>query len=347
MTSLSEASSHPSSKPGAPGHGANRHGVGSHATGGHCTGGHGGCGPRAPLIDPTAQVHPSARVGPGAVVEAGTIVGPHCVLGAGARIGPGCRLGPRVQITPGAVVEAGCTLDTGAVIGGLDIADDLAPLGKAAAGGEEGASDKGVPAEGLAPAVRLGEGCHVGEYTVVQGSCRLSTCIEAGAFIMARCLIGPGVRIGRQVVVTNNSVVGPRARVGDFSVLGGFSVVGAGVELGQRVMVGGLSWVAEDVPPFLLVHGLPARPFDINRVGLRRSGFPPPVREALHRALRLLLWGPADLAEVFSQLEPDAAALDEVRELVAFVQSRPRLMAGWRRQEVHGRGMGDGGDDGA
>ena len=284
-----------------------------------------GCGPG---IDPTAQVHPAAVVGDGAVIEGGATVGPHCVVGPRARVGPGCRLGPRVQLAPGAVLEARCTLDAGAVIG-----DPEGPAG----GGER-------------PPVRLGEGCHVGEYTVLRGTPDQPTCVGPGAFIMARCLIGPGARIGRQAVVTNNSVVGPGARVGDFSVLGGFSVVAAGVELGRRVMVGGLSWVAEDVPPFVLVHGLPARPFDINRVGLRRSGCPPPVREALHRALRLLLLGPPDPQAALRQLGVDFGAFDEVRELVEFVERRPQLLASWRRHpvqpHVQGKGTGDAAVDG-
>lgn len=281
-----------------------------------------------PGIASTAQVHPAAVVGDGAVIEGGATVGPHCVVGSRARVGPGCVLGPRVQLAPGAVLEGRCTLDAGAVIGD--------PEGPAGAGER--------------PPVRLGEGCHVGEYTVVRGTPDQPTCVDTGAFIMARCLIGSGARIGRQVVVTNNSVVGPGARVGDFSVLGGFSVVAAGVELGRRVMVGGLSWVAEDVPPFVLVHGLPARPFDINRVGLRRSGCPPPVREALHRALRLLLLGPADPQAVWRQLEVESSAFEEVRELVEFVARRPQLLTSWRRQpaqpHAQGKGTGDAAVDG-
>ena len=272
-------------------------------------------------------VHPTALLGRGVQLGAGSVIGPHCIIGDGVRIGPGSRVGPRARLADGVVVGPRCVLDVGCLLG-----EPAFGRGRTAPVGDPG----------LAAPVELGEGSHVGEYTVLAGQPGTPVRVGPEAFVMARCWVGPGSWIGRGAVLTNHTVLGPGSRVGELAVLGGFSAVAGGVELGRRVMVGSFSWVDDDVPPFLLVAGLPARPFDINRVGLRRSGFPAPLRDALHQALRVLLMGSADLEPALEFLRPWAARWVEVEELVEFVRRRPQLVRRWRQ---HGGPVTDGGEE--
>jgi UDP-N-acetylglucosamine acyltransferase len=71
-------------------------------------------------------------------------------------------------------------------------------------------------------------------------------------------------------------------------------------------MVGGYSKVVQDVPPYSLVDGRPARVLDLNVVGLRRNGVSPKTRADLRRAFKLLYRSNLNLPQ----------AVDAVREQV-------------------------------
>ena len=58
--------------------------------------------------------------------------------------------------------------------------------------------------------------------------------------------------------------------------------------IGSFSFVSGLSRVLHDVPPFMLVEGLPARPRCINVVALKRNEFSSDVIHSLSEAHRLI-----------------------------------------------------------
>jgi UDP-N-acetylglucosamine acyltransferase len=60
------------------------------------------------------------------------------------------------------------------------------------------------------------------------------------------------------------------------------------VRLGRYAMVGGKSKIVQDVLPFLITDGNPARVRGLNALGLRRAGFSGESRRALKNAYRAL-----------------------------------------------------------
>lgn len=257
--------------------------------------------------EPWARIHPTARLGSQVTVGPGSVIEAWSVIGAQARIGPGAYIGPHARIGEGVQVGPGCRVDAGACIGGAG------------------------PTQGVRVPVVLGANCHVGEHALIEGGLEAPTVLEDEAFVMARCRVAPGAVLGRGSVVTNNSCIGSGARLDPRSVVGGFCYVAPGVHIGTRVMVGAFSRIGADVPPYALVDGDPPRLYDVNRVGLRRAGAGPAVREALHRAFRLLFRSPTPLPEVLAQLAGDAKRHAEVRELLEFAQRRPRSLEMWRQ----------------
>ncbi|MCA9062944.1 MAG: acetyltransferase [Planctomycetaceae bacterium] len=101
--------------------------------------------------------------------------------------------------------------------------------------------------------------------------------IEAGAQLMAGCVVNPSAYIGLNTIINTNAVVehdcvigshahiAPSAclagtvRVGDMAHVGAGAVVRENVTIGPRAIIGAGAVVVRDVPPDTVVVGVPAQ----------------------------------------------------------------------------------------
>lgn len=237
-----------------------------------------------------ARLAPDVVVGWGVVVEddvevgSGTVLEPGTVLHAGTRIGARCRLGPY------------------AVIGG-------APM------------DRNF--EGESSFVVLGDEVVVREFATIHRATGegAATRVDDRSLVMCYVHIGHNARVGHECVLTNNVQLGGHAEIGDCAVLGGGTLVHQFTRVGAYAMVGGSSGVANDVLPYTLAQGSPARHFRTNRVGLQRRGFDAAARKRLESALRHLR---RKDDEAFAAL---ADAHEDVAAIRAFIASSERGVA--------------------
>lgn len=254
------------------------------------------------LIDPTARVDRRAeladgvKVGPYAIIEGpvhvdeGTEIGPHAVIYGPARLGRRNRIG------------------AGAALG-------LAP---------QDVSYRGEPTE-----LVIGDDNEIREYvTVSRGTVKGGgvTRIGSHCYLMHYSHVGHDAQVGDRVILTGYAGLAGHSRIGDGAVIGGMAGIHQFVSVGRLAMVGGLAMVRQDVPPFMLVAGNPARVHGLNLVGLRRAGIDPHVRSLLKQAYRLLYRSGLRLEEALSRIEALGTA-PELAELVAFARSSRRGIA--------------------
>ena len=88
------------------------------------------------------------------------------------------------------------------------------------------------------------------------------------------CMVGDGV------IFSNNGTIGGHVEVEDYAVIGGLTAVHQYCRIGRHAITGGCSKIVQDVPPFMIADGNPARVRGINQVGLERHGFDRGEREA-------------------------------------------------------------------
>ncbi len=94
------------------------------------------------------------------------------------------------------------------------------------------------------------------------------------------------------------------------------------VRMGRYAMIGGKSKIVQDVLPFFITDGNPARVRGVNSVGLRRAGFSEEARRTLKEAYRTLFRSATPIQEALKQL--DRVEDENVRHLLNFIRSSNR-----------------------
>ncbi|NDA32585.1 MAG: acyl-ACP--UDP-N-acetylglucosamine O-acyltransferase [Betaproteobacteria bacterium] len=217
-----------------------------------------------------ARIHPTAIVSPNAELDADVDVGPYCVVGDDVQLSAGCVLMSHV------VLEGPCQIDRN---------NRFHPF--ASIGGPP--QDKKY--NGEQTSVAIGKGNVFREcVTVNRGTVQDSgqTRIGDHNWIMAYVHIAHDCAIGAHCVLANSVNLAGHVRIGDYTVLGGYTGVHQYCQVGAHVMAGIASVIVKDVPPFLMISGNAAKPFGLNREGLKRRGYSETRLRALQDSYRIL-----------------------------------------------------------
>jgi UDP-N-acetylglucosamine acyltransferase len=149
-------------------------------------------------------------------------------------------------------------------------------------------------------------------------------------FLMACSHVAHDCQLGNNIIIANGTLLAGHVHVHDHASLSGAVAVHHFTTIGSYSFVAGLSAVRNDVPPYLLVEGYPARPRCINAVGLKRNNFTTEVIEALVEAHRLLYRSKVGLENAWEILRANGHLVPQVNHLLSFVQGQ--------HEGMHGRG---------
>ena len=147
---------------------------------------------------------------------------------------------------------------------------------------------------------------------------------------MAACHVAHDCKLGDRVIVANGTLLGGHVHIHDDATLSGGVGVHHYTTIGSFSFVSGISRVLHDVPPFMLVEGIPTRPRCINIVALKRSDFPADVIRALAEAHRLIYRAKVGLDHAREILRNDGLMYPAVNHLLSFIQNQ--------QEGRHGRG---------
>ena len=249
------------------------------------------------------MIHPSAIIHPGAQLGSGVSVGPYSIIGEHVEIGDNTRIGPHVVIS--GHTRIGCD-------------NRIFQFNSI---GEE-PQDKKYAGE----PTRL----EIGDRNTIREFCtfNLGTVQDVGVtrvgsdnWIMAYVHIAHDCQVGHHTTFANNAQLAGHVHVGDWAVLGGYTGVHQFVRIGAHVMTGISSVILQDVPPYTLVAGNPAKPHGINAEGLRRRGYSPDQITALRAAYRVLYRQGLSLEQARAALADLLAERPQAAEAIGALQA--------------------------
>jgi UDP-N-acetylglucosamine acyltransferase len=264
------------------------------------------------------DIHPTAIVDPGARLGTGVRIGPYCVIGGNVEVGDGCRLQHHVTIEGPSVIGAGNVFHAYASIG--QQTQDLKYVGE--------------PTH-----LRIGDGNTFREcVTVHRGTAPESwTRVGSRGNFLAYSHVAHDCIVGDGVIFSNNGTIAGHVEVQDHAVIGGLTAVHQYCRIGRHAITGGCSKIVQDVPPFMIADGNPARVRGVNQIGLERHGFPEESVRRLREAYRLLYRSKMNVKQAVEEIRKTLLGEAEIEQLIEFIESSGR---GIIRRPVRG-GEGD------
>lgn len=249
-----------------------------------------------------ATIHPSASVSPQAVLGPDVEIGPFCVVSGPVTLGAGVRLLGNVYVN--GPVEVG----EGTII---------YPFSCLGFPGQDWKFKPGDPT----PGVKVGKNCILREHVTIHSATKPDRPSAVGdrCMMMVNTHIGHDARIGNDVVMVNNSALAGHSELGDNCTLSGGVGIHQFVRVGRFVFMSAGVGVSMDVPPFCIVPER-QRIEGINRVGLRRAGFPRDhitmIDEAFRKVFRPGSLSRAEMIAKLEELGPDCPPLVEMAQFV-------------------------------
>ena len=251
------------------------------------------------------KIHPTAVIDPGAEIGSDVEIGPYCIVGAEVRIGAGCWLQNHVTICGPVKIGAGNRFHAFCSIG--QRTQDLKYAGE--------------PTH-----LEIGAENTFREFVTVNRATAAGSITRVGdkGNFLAYSHIAHDCVVENYVVFSNNGTLAGHVFVQDYAVIGGLTAIHQFCRIGCHAITGGCSKIVQDVPPFMIADGNPAVVRGVNVVGLERRGYAADIVRALKEAYRILYRSNLNTKQAVEELDKSIGVLDEVRQLIAFIEGSQR-----------------------
>ena len=252
------------------------------------------------------MIHPTAIVDSKAEIDVNVDIGPYSIIANNVAVGSGTVIGPHVIVDPYVSIGPDCHIFQYASVG---------------------AEPQAVKFKGEKTYVKIGRGTVVREFvTINRGTEFGSGVTEIGEenLLMAYCHVAHDCQTGRKVILANNATLAGHITIGDYVTVGGLVAIHQFVRIGEYAYIGGKSGVPKDIPPYVIAAGDRAKLYGLNRVGLKRHGFPETTVNDLKKVYRIFFRIGITLNEAIERAQAEVDHLPEVINFINFIKSSQR-----------------------
>ena len=254
-------------------------------------------------IHPTAIVSKNASIGkditvaPYAILEDDTEIGNNCEIGPYAVLYKGARLGKKVKIKQAASIA--------------HVPQDLK------FGGEDSV-------------FIVGDNTVIHEYVTLHRGTKETGKSQVGknCLLMAYCHVAHDCSIGDNCILANTVQIAGHVHIEDWVILGGIASVHQFVIIGQHSMIGASSYITQDVPPYIIVAGTPAKYFGLNVIGLTRRGFSNEEIGTLKEAYNYLYDKSLNISQARVKIDAELGNNKHVKNVLDFLERSKRGISG-------------------
>jgi len=260
-----------------------------------------------------SNIHASAVISPSAKIGDNVTIGPYTVIGDEVVIGDGSIIEPHAVIAKWTTLGKECRVFQFASVGAEP--QDL-----------KFKNEKSYTIIGDRTVIREGATIH---RATGDGN---ETRIGSDCLLMAYIHVAHNCVLGNHVIMSNLASCSGHAVVEDRVVIGGMAGVHQFVKIGRNAMVGGMSKLVQDVVPYTLVDGHPAKVVGLNNVGISRAGIPLESRRLIKKAYKILYRSGLSLAEAIAVIEQEVDSCEEVEHFLRFLRNAERGICRERRE---------------
>ena len=254
-----------------------------------------------------------------------------------AVVHPMARIGKDVEIGPYAVIGENVVIDDETKIGAHAVIDGWTSIGKNCVifpGVSIGAEPQDLKFTGEKSYVFIGDNTKIRECATVNRATGEGeeTRIGNNCLMMAYTHVAHNCVVGNNVIMSNAATLAGHVIVEDRAVIGGLTGVHQFVKVGRNAMIGGASKVVQDVVPYTIVDGHPAKVSGLNSVGMSRAGIPIASRRSIKKAYKLLYRSGLSLAQAIAMIEQEVDSCSEVDHFLRFLRNAERGICRGRKE---------------
>ncbi|MBB5336352.1 acyl-ACP--UDP-N-acetylglucosamine O-acyltransferase [Pectinatus brassicae] len=260
-------------------------------------------------IHPTAVIHPHAKIGKDVQI------GAYAVIDENVEIGRGTKVMSHAYITGWTGIGEDCIIYPGAVIG---------------------SDPQDLKFKGEKSYVFIGNRTTVRECATVHRGCGAETETRIGddCLLMAYTHVAHNCIVGNNVIMANSAMIAGHVVVEDRVVIGGITGVHQFVRIGRNAMIGGASKLVQDVVPYTIVDGHPAKVSGLNSVGISRAGISIDSRRNIKKAYKILYRSNLSLSQAIEVIEQDVDLCEEVEHFLRFLRNAERGICRSRKENM-------------
>lgn len=275
-----------------------------------------------PFKDSSCQSEPSETIAP--KVSNLACVDPKAELASGVEIGPFCVIGPKAKIGRNTKLINNVT-----ILGDVTLGEDNVVSPGAVLGG----APQDLSYRGTETKVVIGDRNVIRECVTVNRATEKEdgfTRVGNDCYFMGNVHIAHDCKIADRVIIGHGSMLGGHVHVDHHATLSGSVAVTHYGSIGCYTFLSAAARVLQDIAPYMLADGHPARARCINIVALRRNNFDQNVIDSINEAYRLMYRARVGLSNCEEILTAKGPLLPEIQH---FLEQVAKSQAG-----RHGRG---------
>lgn len=253
-----------------------------------------------------------------AYIHRTAIVSDSATIGEDCHIGPFCTVGDEVTLGDRVRLDSHVVVDGRTSIGDETHIYPFVSIGLA---------PQDLKYSGEPTAVAIGKRNHIREFvTIHRGTAGGGglTSIGDGNLLMAQAHVAHDCHLGSEIIMANAATLAGHVEIADRANVGAYSGVHQFCRVGPEAFVGGYSVVVKDAMPYAIIQGNHAKCYGLNRIGMKRRGYPQETIEKLNHAFHLLLSAKLNTSQAIEKIREEITDCKEVDTLVDFIETSKR-----------------------